>query len=348
MRYDNSSVYLKDLRAVFHDTVNVEKLRGKCVLVTGATGTIGSFIVDALLLFNKEKRLDIRVLAAGRSILRLRERFGDKEGLVCLEYDLMQPICFDESVDYIIHAAGNAFPAAFNTDPVGTIMGNLQGTYALLEYGRNHGMTRFVYVSSGEVYGQGDLSLDAFEETYSGYVDNMLPRSCYPGSKRMAENLCVSYASQYDTDAVIVRPCHTYGPGITAKDNRAHVQFIRNALKNEDIILKSAGSQMRSYCYAGDCASAILSVLLNGDNKTAYNIANRNARITIAGLAKTIAACAGREVVFEMPNLDDIRDATPIAKQVLDSKRLESLGWQGRYDVEIGIKHTLEIIREAF
>jgi UDP-glucuronate decarboxylase len=110
-----------------------------------------------------------------------------------LQYDMNAPIGFNVHVDYIIHAAGNAHPAAFNGNPVGTTMGNIESTFRLLEYLRLHEGKRLLYVSSGEVYGQGDVSLDSFDELYSGYLDVLSPRSCYPLSKRMTENLCSSY-----------------------------------------------------------------------------------------------------------------------------------------------------------
>lgn len=113
-----------------------------------------------------------------------------------LKYDMTGPIEFDVPVDYIIHAAGNAHPAAFNGNPVGTIIGNVESAFGLLEYLRKHHGKRLLYVSSGEVYGQGDISLDAFEEEYVGYVDILSLRSCYPLSKRTTENLCGSYWKQ--------------------------------------------------------------------------------------------------------------------------------------------------------
>lgn len=346
--YD-SKQYREDIETTIDGIVGKEALTGKTVLITGATGTIGSFAVDTLLQMNKTSGAGIHVIAAGRNVQRLRERFewAGEDVPACVPYDVCAPIGFDLPVDYIIHAAGNATPAAFNGDPVGTIVGNVQGTYTLLEYGRVHGMKRFLYVSSGEVYGLGDVSIDELPETYSGPIDQMSPRSCYPSSKRTAETLCASYAKQYGTQVVIVRPCHTYGPGITAADNRAHAQFFRNALAGEDIVLKSAGSQLRSYSYVSDCISGLFSVLLRGENAHAYNLANPDAHVTIAQLAQAIAQVAGTKVVFETPTEAEIRDRSPIARQVLATERLEALGWHGAFNVKRGAAHTLAILKEA-
>lgn len=339
-------IYQSDLRRAQENTVRFEELKDSSVLITGATGLIGSFLVEMLMLSNKEKNTNIRVYAMGRSMSRLQERFQECEdaNLVLVENDVNEEISFEEAVDYIIHAASNAFPAAFQKDPVGTIMSNVQGTHNLLEYGRIHNCKRFLFVSSGEVYGQGDLSLDGFSEEYSGYVDPVQVRSCYPMSKRMAETLCASYTQQYGLDTVIVRPCHTYGPNATSADNRANVQFVNDALSGKDIVLKSKGEQVRSYCYIADCASALLTVLLWGESANAYNLANENVQVSIAGFAKEVAKQAGRRVIFDIPEEVD-KMATPIQKQVLLVNKLNELGWHGAFSLETGIEHIMSILK---
>lgn len=349
MTLQKSIVYINDLDIAIKHTVGMEKLSNSIVLVTGATGTIGSFITDMLLRYNQVCNAKIKVCVAGRNIEELEKKFAywNDGDFIALQYDMVLPILFDQKVDYVIHAAGNAHPVAFNGDPVGTIIGNINGTYNLLEYTRKHGGKRLLYVSSGEIYGQGDMDLDEFNEEYEGYINIFSPRSCYPESKRATENLCASYSSQYKLESVIVRPCHTFGPGITITDSRANVQFIRNILNDEDIILKSSGTQMRSYNYIVDCASGILTALMNGKSGEAYNIANSNNRITIAGLAKIIANIGHKKVIYENPSTADLANRTPIIKQVLSSKKIEMLGWTGSFSIEEGIKHTLNILNNT-
>lgn len=345
--YD-SKTYQDDLKLAVQSVPGIENLKHSSVLITGAAGLIGSYITDLLLEYNRLEEAGIKVYACGRSMKRLRRRFPQREsdGLVLIQHDVNDPPDFDFGVDYIIHAASNAFPAVFAKDPVGTILSNIQGTKYLLDYGLQHQAKRLLFVSSGEVYGQGDLSLDSFEESYGGYVDPTQPRSCYPNSKRTAETLCASYTKQFGLDTVMVRPCHTYGPNATAVDNRANVQFINNAVAGEDIVMKSAGTQMRSYAYIADSASAILTVLVRGQSCEAYNIANPQARSTIAEYAKAAAAKAGVQVIFEDPDAVALAQQSPIAKQVLNTDKLLGLGWQGRYTVEEGISHTIDIIHE--
>lgn len=330
MDFYSSKIYRQDLEHAVNQVTALEDLAEKSVMVTGASGLIGSYVIDMLMTANRLFNLNITVYALGRNRDRLDKRFHriKTDRLVYVEQDVNQALTMDCPADYLIYAASNAYPAAFVKDPVGTMMSNIAGTKALLEYGRNHGCKRFLFVSSGEIYGQGDLSLEEYTEDYQGYVDILQPRSCYPVSKRAAETLCCAYTKQYGLDTVIVRPCHTYGPNTTEKDNRATVQFVNNVLQGENIVLKSAGSQMRSYCYVADCATALLTVLLHGKSQEAYNIANPAARVTIAEFARIAAQQSGCEVVYEDPDQAAIEEQTPIAKQVLSSKNWKI--WDGK------------------
>ena len=193
--YSNKT-YIEDLDTAIESSVNLEKLSGRSVLITGATGTIGSFLVDLLQRYNAVNNAEIRIYACGRNMEKLRHMFKEtnRNELFYQIYDSHNEVTFDFHVDYIIHAAGNAYPAAFNTDPVGTIIGNISGTYNLLEYARKFRIKRFLYISSGEVYGQGDLSLEKFDEEYAGYLDPLLPRSCYPNEQTCSrESVCIIY-----------------------------------------------------------------------------------------------------------------------------------------------------------
>ena len=348
MNFYKSESYKKDIETAVKATVHLERLFGSSVLIAGGSGLIGSFMADMLLHAYSHMHANITVYAMDLSAERLAVRYegAETERLHFVEHNVNDLPDFDFPVDYIIHAASPAFPAAFNNDPVGTVLSNILGTKYLLDYGKDHGIKRMLYISSGEVYGQGDLSLDSFDETYAGYVDPTSARSCYPNGKRAAETLCVSYTKQFGVDTVIVRPSHTYGPTVTKADNRANAQFVSKGLAGEDIVLNSAGNQMRSYTYLADSASAILSVLTSGESCNAYNIANSQSRTTIAGFAQEVAVQTGTKVIFADPDEVAKAEMTPIAKQVLSSRKLEALGWKGQFTVADGIKHTLNIMRE--
>ena len=348
--YGKSETYQRDLENALRGTIHIEVLFHKSILITGATGLIGSFLTDLLLYANRTRDAGVRIFALARDERRLRGRFGsatDAEGLHLLVQDVTEPPRLPEPVDYMIHAAGDGYPAAFRTHPVETMMPALFGTYRLLEYAREHMTERplrqFLFVSSGEVYGNMTGEGCAFAEDDCGELDGLQVRSCYPMAKRCAETLCVSFWEQYRIPVVIARPGHTYGACTSAHDNRATAQFLHSASVGEDIVLHSAGEQMRSYTYVADCASALLTVLLNGEVGAAYNVANRESRVTIAEFAAVLAEEAGVGCMRREPDAAGKKELTPIARAVLDAARLEGLGWKGQYDIRRGIRAMLAI-----
>ena len=346
----NNCLYTDDIKdSMLTGAFSLGLLRGCSVLITGASGLIGSFLVDALLLCNDLGSLNLEVYAMSRNRVSLEKRFRShlqNPHLHILEHDVSLPLDCSYSFDYIVHAASNAYPRLYSTDPVGTIMGNVWGAYNLLQYGKKCGSRRLLSVSSGEVYGQGSKGISSFDESYSGYVDSTNPRSCYPNGKRAAETLCVSFTKQYTLDTVIARPCHIYGPTMTANDNRVSAQFVNNALAGTDIVMKSQGLQLRSYCYVADCVSAIMTILLRGETANAYNISNPNSVVTIREMAEIVAGISGTKVVFEQLDGDEKGERNPVRRSVLKSDKLESLGWKAEYDMREGMQRTLKIIQE--
>ena len=337
------SSYKEDILQVFEQDLPWEKLSGANILVTGATGLIGGCLIEVLM---TNPHRDYHVYASGRNEERARERFmeySDDDVFNFVKFDVMQPVNSDVDFDYIIHSASNASPNFFAKNPVEIIKSNVDGVAHLMDYGLNHGMKRFLYISSGEVYGEGDGRI--FTEDYSGYVNCATPRACYPSSKRAAETLCVSYADEYGADVVIARPCHTYGPHFTAQDNRVYAQFIRNILHGEDIVMKSTGEQFRSWCYVVDCVSGLLHILLKGKCGEAYNIADGDSNISIRDLAETIASVGGRNVVVDVPDDEENRGFNPVSKSVFSTEKLESLGWKAQNHIPSGLQNTIEEIK---
>lgn len=339
------NTYNDDIQQVFKEPLPWEKLSGTNILITGATGLIGSTLVEVLM---SNPHRDYCVYASGRNEERARKRFGNYlslDSFFFLEYDVMSPLQSDIQFDYIIHAASNASPNAFSKNPVEIIKANIIGVSNLIEYGIEHGMKRFLYVSSGEIYGEGDGRV--ISEDYSGYVDCLNPRSCYPSSKRASETLCSSYVSEYGVDIVIARPCHIFGPHFTENDNRVYAQFIRNILSGEDIVMKSSGEQMRSWCYVLDCVSALLYVLLKGVSGEAYNIADSKSVITIRQLAEMLANIGKRRVVIEMPSETEKRSFNPVTKSVFSVKKLEALGWSISGSMEDKLMKTIIYLKSS-
>lgn len=316
---------------------------GKNVLVLGATGLIGGCVVDLLM---RHTGIDYHVYAAGRNEKRANKRFSDylgDEHYHFLHFDVTAPLQTEISFDYMIDAAGGACPQLYSSDPVGVMKSNIFGVDNLLQFGLSHGLEKMVYVSSGEVYGVGDGR--NFEEDYSGYVNPVKVRSCYPSAKRAAETLCVCYAQQYGIEVSIARPCHVFGPCFTESDNRVYAQFIRNVLRGEDIVLKSKGEAFRSWTYVVDCAMALLHILLCGESGAAYNVANEESNVSIRTLAETVAALVGKQVVFDIPDDANQGNTTPITKAVFSTEKLERLGWKPLFDLKEGLSHTIQTLQ---
>lgn len=336
--------YREDIKNVASLPLPWEKLSGCNILVTGATGLIGSCLVEVLM---ERQARDYCVYAMGRNMNRMQRlfrKYQNNETFHSMSCDITTPMSLSIPFHYIIHAASGAAPIEFSQHPVEVMKANIYGVANLMEYGIGHNMKRFLYVSSGEVYGEGDGRV--FTEDYSGYVDCTSHRACYPSSKRAAESLCASYAAEYGAEVVMARPCHIYGPHFTESDNRVYAQFIRNVLRDEDIVMKSTGEQFRSWCYVVDCVSALLYILLKGENCQAYNIADGTSNITVKELAEMVAGIAGKKVVADIPNVDEKRGFNVVKKSVFSTSKLEALGWKPQSgNMEQKMKATIETIR---
>ena len=348
-----NSPYKHDIDSLFENGLDLSRLCGKTILVVGATGLIGSCIIDVLM---RNPTRCYQVIAAGRNRERAKVKFAaywEDARFFFVELDVTQTVrenlnaqIFDDvydamsRVDYIINAASNASPNFFKQKPVEVMLANIEGVKHLMEYGLGHDMQRMVYISSGEIYGEGDGT--AFTEKSSGYVDCASVRACYPSSKRAAETLCMAYGEEYGADVVIARLSHTYGPDFTESDNRVYAQFIRNVLRGEDIVLKSKGDAYRSWLYVVDAAHAILRLMLDGEKGNAYNVAHAKSNISIRELAELIAEKAHHKVVFDIPADGLQGNTTPITKATFNTDKLEALGWKPLFDVEMGFEHTIK------
>jgi UDP-glucuronate decarboxylase len=328
-----------------HDLYPV--LSNKTIMITGATGMIGSCIVDLLVQCNSKFNFNTKIIAVSRNYEKARERFSSylhDKNFILKAHDVLQPISDIDTCDFIIHAASNAYPASFLNDPVGTMTGNFIGMYNILTMAQKCHSKRVLFVSSGEVYGNIDKELKA-EDDY-GYVNSMDVRSCYPNSKRAAETLCVCFNKQYGIDSTVVRLSHTFGPTMTDSDNRAASEFIRNCISGQDIIMKSSGSLIRSYTYVFDSADAILTVLAKGKVDEAYNISNMDSVVSIKDFAQIVAK-AGNVKLMIQPDVGDVYNgSSKITRQVMNNSKLISLGWQPKADIEKGIEKTIVILRE--
>lgn len=343
----NKSNFESDLQKIINANVPFDELHNKTVLITGANGLIASYLIDVLMYLNTKKGLCINIYALCRNIDKAERRFKQylkREEFKLVIQDVCDPLQLDIKIDYIIHAASNAHPLAYAINPVETMQANILGTLNLLNYAVNHNNTRFMFVSSSEVYGENPNIEQGFDEKSWGKIDTMNPRACYSESKRAAETICTCYKKQHNLDIVVVRPGYIYGPSITEDNSRADAQFLRNVVNKEDIIMKSAGNQLRSYCYVGDAITALLTVLLRGENGQAYNIANPSSEVTIRQFAEVLASTGNVELRLEIPEELEKQGYSNVTKSVLITKKLENLGWKPIYSIEEGVARTVSIL----
>lgn len=338
----------EDFRMISEQPLPWEKLRDASVLVTGGNGLIASAFVDALLQCEAAQRVNVSVTVLCRSREKAEMRFGaymENPRFHLLLQDVCEPLPENEKFQYILHAASPSHPLAFSKTPVDVLKANFLGTMQMLESARQNN-SRMLYISSGEVYGANPEDMDAMPETYPGMVASMQPRACYPEGKRAAEALCASYGQQYGVDAVAARLCYVYGASITEDNSRADAQFLRNALKGEDIVMKSAGTQLRTYCYLADCISGLLFILLCGQSGEAYNIANRDSVVTIRQYAQVLADVAGVSLCFENPSDQEKAGYSASGRSVLDGSKLEKLGWKPVWTIQDGLQKTFWLSQE--
>jgi UDP-glucuronate decarboxylase len=347
--YSNAN-YIEDIRTVAGLKLPWEKLQDKRVMLSGATGLIGSFLVDVILEKNLMDGLNCTVYALGRSEEKAKNRFSkfaEDQHFVFVPYDVKLPLIRDdiEKVDYILHLASNTHPMLYATDPIGTITTNIIGVQNLLDFSVEHNTTRFVFASSNEIYGENRGDVEFFNESYCGYIDCNTLRAAYPESKRCGEALCQAYRAQKNLDVTIARFTRSYGPTMDMSNTRALSQFIKKAIDCENIVLKSAGTQYFSYTYMADAVSGVLFAMLNGVCGEAYNIADESGDIMLKDLAALIAETNGKKVVFELPDEVEAAGYSKATKARLDGTKLKELGWKPIYDIKSGIERTISILK---
>lgn len=342
-----SPIITEDLETIASAPLPWDELAGKTVLITGAAGFLPAYMAETLLFLNERRGgSPTRVLGLVRHAQRARARFAaymDRSDLHLLVGDVSEPLPTSEKIDYIIHAASQASPKYYRTDPVGTLSANVRGTELLLERARANGAQGFLFFSSGEVYGQVSGGQVPTRETDYAFVDPMDVRSCYAESKRMAETMCVSWHAQYGVPATVARPFHTYGPGMSLSDGRVFADFVADIVAGRDIVMKSDGRATRAFCYLADATAGFFTVLLRGERGQAYNVGNDRAEASILNLAERLVALFPEKQlkVVEQPVPTDGYFQSPITRGCPEISKIKALGWTPETTIEDGFRRTV-------
>lgn len=332
-------LYQEDLKNIL--SINgIDTLKGKRILITGATGLIGLQMIDALMLLG-----EVTVYAVGRSREKAKSRLGeyyDNPNFVFIEQDILNPFPLNLFVDYIIPCASNTHPLAYSRYPIETILINVKSAEHALELA-SRCKAEVLYPSSVEVYGNA-RSEDILNENYTGNLNLTSHRSCYPESKRVSEALCQSYLEEKGVVVKIVRLSRIFGPTMIESDSKASSQFIKKALAGDDIVLKSKGDQFFSYTYVADAVAAMLYVMIHGDNGNAYNISNRACNVHLKEFAQICSEFNGKDVVYNLPSVTEQKGFSNATQSVLANDKLISIGFKPIYSLRDAIFRTCEIL----
>jgi UDP-glucuronate decarboxylase len=337
----------EDLERIVASDLPWHRFHGKTVLISGANGFVAAYMVETLLHLNETAGTDIRVVAVVRNYEKAMRRLGhliSRPDVSIVVQDVRDPYQGPRSIDFLVHAASQASAKFYASDPVGTFEANVIGTQRMLELARNSKSEGFLFLSSGEVYGQlEDLSIPVNESTY-GSIDPLNIRSCYAEGKRGGETLCACWHAQFGVPAKIVRLSHTYGPGMELNDGRVFADFVADVVSRRDIVLKGDGSVTRPFCYLADATVAFFTVLLLGKSGEAYNVGT-DSECSILELAEMLCGLFPERncrVVRQERNLDASPLVSTIRAGHFDLSKIRSLGWAPTTTLEEGFARSVK------
>lgn len=338
----------EDLEQIISENNGLKELYGQSVMITGASGLIGSYFLNTLIKLNEDYGAGIKIIPLIRNLNKLNKEAIDKDYVFPIVQDITTPINYEGDVDYIIHAASPASPPLMREKPVETNLANTVGTANALLFAKEHNTKKFLFLSSREVYGQSISDKRYFTEEDIGTINQLIPRNSYAESKKAAENLCLGFKEEYGLDTKIVRLGQTFGPGMNIHGGMVHTEFIKMLLNNEDIVLKSDGSSPRTYTYISDAISAMFKIMLES-TAIVYNAVNNENEITIKELAQMIVSLypeTNSKVVFDIEEEKEGYDYATFKFCLISSEKIrEELGWNPKYSIEEGFKRAIDFLK---
>ena len=326
--------------------IDWNKLKGKTVLISGANGYVPSYFVFALLEYNELFDGDIKVIALCRNKERATDRFKNiikNERMSLLIQDVTDLVELEDPIHFVIHAASPAGYHSRHLNPAETFNANIIGSKNLLELSRRNPIEGFLLLSSVDVYGSNYHEESLGESSY-GFLDPVKPRNSYSVSKLASEGLAIAYKEQYGIPAKIVRPFQILGNGLDLEDGRLHADFVSQLMRGKDIALKGDGTPLRTFMYVTDAITAMLLVLLNGENGEVYNVCDESGDISVADLAKlmiSLNSVEGGKVTFEKGLRDSVAVREAVQCVVGDSSKLKGLGFDVEYTLTEAVKRIL-------
>lgn len=337
----------EDLKKIIETNhIDFNRLDGKTLLVTGATGLIGSTLIKAILGIAHIKGFDIKLIAHIRNRDKFNKIFSEseKERIEVIESEIQELDVKSYDIDYIVHGASATASSYFVDHPAECIEIAVNGTKKVLEIARKNDIEAMVFLSTMEVYGYPDRGHTVSESEIGG-LDTMVVRNCYPISKQLCENMCASYANEYNVPVRVARLTQTFGPGVDYSDQRVFAQFARCAVEKKNIVLKTKGETCRCYLYTLDAVAAIFAILLNGENKEAYTVANSDTYCSIYEMAKLVADEYGIDVVIDEQDISQCGYANTLYMN-LDTTKINKIGFIPTCDLKTMYKKMIDAFGE--
>ncbi|MDP9023151.1 MAG: SDR family oxidoreductase [Actinomycetota bacterium] len=299
------------------------------VVVTGATGFLGSHLCRALI-GRGDEVVAIDNLSTG-ALENLADLYGH-DRFVFVKHDVSEYVWVPGPVDAILHFASPASPKDYLEMPIQTLKVGSLGTHKTLGLAKEK-HARYLLASTSEVYG--DPQLSPQPESYWGHVNPVGPRGVYDEAKRFAEAMAMAYHRYHGVDVRIARIFNTYGPSMRPDDGRVISNFLVQALQGKPLTVYGDGTQTRSFCYVDDQVRALLA-LLDSDYVGPVNIGNPS-EFTVRELADIVLEVTGSrsEITYEPLPQDDPTQRRPditLARQVL--------GWTPKIDLREGLRRT--------
>ena len=343
---------INDLTRIINEHLPWIQLKNKTILISGANGFLPAYMVETLLYLNDVFDYGIKIIGLVRNLTKAEKRFNkylNRKDLTLIKHDVVNPINFNEKIDIIIHAASQASPKYYEIDPVGTLSANIIATHQLLQLAIVKQTETFLYFSSGEVYGEVSHDKIPTKEDDYGYINPLNLRACYAESKKMAENMLLSHQHQFGVNIKIIRPFHTYGPGMSLDDGRIYADFISDLLHSRDLKIFSDGSAVRAFCYLSDAVAGFFTVLIKGKYGEAYNISNDSCVMSISELGERLINHFQDKKLSLIKSIRSKNDRyinSPISINYPCIDKAKSLGWQPIISVEEGFEKTLASFEE--
>lgn len=316
------------------------------IMITGATGLLGSLLVKGFLKANQKFNLNNTIYALARNEGKAKiifEEYLNSENLVIIKNEITEEISADSDIDYIFHTACVTSSKEMVTYPVELIKTSVNGTINVLDFAIKHHAKSVVYLSSMEVFGVlGDYE-GRLTENDLGNLDITSVRSCYPESKRLCENLCKCYAEEYGLNVCSARLTQTFGAGASLEDNRIFAMLAKNVINGQDVVLKTEGKSAHDYLYTTDAINAILILSKKANAGECYNISNEETYSSIRDMSKLVIENFNPNCKLVIENSgNSMYSKDSFIK--LDTTKMRNLGWKP----QVGLKEMYAKLIQSY